>query len=174
MTTHEPEADSLATPAAGRVLVSFLDRGRTVDRFGTLLVGVAAAWLATLSLAGALAGTAFAPMATRLAAGLLWLSLACALAQKYHAWRVRIDAALFRGLYATGPVDMAALRALDDGLASVLAGAGAASRIDGRSLAQRWRGALRLWRRQIAWCAAQAVFMLAAGALMIDAFILNR
>jgi hypothetical protein len=146
-----PDEDSLRHPDTGMVLVTLLSQGRHVDRLSMALLLGAIILLA--------AGMLHDPAGWRTAwAACLWLSVACAVAQRYYALRVRIDQQLFSHLYARPRIEGDDLQRMDAGLA--MNGANAAG---GRSLQNRWTGTLRLWRRQIQCCAVQAVLFVLAG-----------
>jgi hypothetical protein len=119
------------TPA---VMAAFLRTGRMFDHASSaILIGV-------LVLAGA-AGAGVAPAA-------LGAALVLALAEKYFAWRVALDAELFAVLAQRD--DMAAF---DYALETC---AGRKPDIPPRSLANRWAGARRLLFCQIACSGLQA------------------
>jgi hypothetical protein len=147
-----PLPTDLSPPAQGRVLIAFLRRGKTLDRWsGFILI------CACLALAWRLIdrGSWRAPNI------LLAASLAMAFIEKLYAWRVALDAELFASLYADGPVDTTALHHLDAGLSRVLG----SSRTGGRrALSDRWRGALSLLRRQ-------AVFTILQFALLVAGLV---
>lgn len=149
--TDLPDEESLSHADTGSVLVALLRQGRHVDRLSVILL------FAAILLLGA--GMLNNAAAWRSAwAVCLWLSIACALVQRYYSLRVRIDEDLFGHLYAQPVVDAAALQRMDTGLAMT---SGKPPRE--RPLRDRWAGALRLWRRQIQCCVIQAGFLLAAG-----------
>jgi hypothetical protein len=149
--TELPDEEALGHSGTGSVLVAMLRQGRHVDRLSMILLLAAVVLLC--------AGMLNTAAAWRSAwAVCLWLSIACALVQRYYALRVRIDEDLFGHLYAQPFVEADALRRMDAGLAMT---SGKPPRE--RPLRDRWAGALRLWRRQIQCCVIQAGFLLAAG-----------
>jgi hypothetical protein len=92
-------------------------------------------------------------------AGVAWsvVSLALGMAQSWYALRVRLDARLF------AIQEMEHHLAAIDWLIGLLRAAPAAS----RSLEDRIKGALRLWKRQVALAVAQAACLLAAWCWLI-------
>jgi len=114
---------SIENPLAARVVAGFLKAGRVLDHASSVLL------LGTLVLArGPFSALAF---------GALGLALALAVAAKYLAWRVALDAEFFTLLHEQ-PTQTAAF---DAALAAFL---GRPAPVGGRSLASRCRGARRL------------------------------
>lgn len=143
--------DAVPAPAAGAqpagevmaadVLIAFLQAARVVDQASSLLL-LPAAVLVLLQPASALALV------------LLGFALVFALAEKYHAWRVALDAGLFEALRRQpGQAPQ-----FDAALASMLGGQ---APVAGRSLQSRGEGAHRLLLRQ-ALCLGAQVLVTAA------------
>jgi hypothetical protein len=131
----EPAANPM-TPA---VMAAFLRTGRMADHASSaLLIGVLALAAGT--------GAGVAPAA-------LGAALVLALAEKYFAWRVALDAELFAVLAQHD--DMAAF----DSALEICAGRKPA--VPPRSLASRWSGARRLLLCQIACFGLQAASLAA-------------
>jgi hypothetical protein len=74
-----------------------------------------------------------------------------AVAEKYHAWRVRLDAGLFDVL-SRGSTE---IQVFDAALAALFGNAVC----PGRSMAERWSGTRKLFRRQLVFLMLQAVIM---------------
>lgn len=112
---------------AAKVFAAFLHSGRILDHASSVLA------------LGALltAGRELSP----LAAALLATTLGFAMLEKYYAWRVALDADLFRVL-AEHPSDLAQF---DAALQSVIGGVPAPA----RSIMNRWAGARRLLYGQV-------------------------
>lgn len=135
---------SLKNPLAARVVAGFLRAGRVLDGLSSILL------LGTLVLAPAsLSGPA---------AALLGSALVLALAAKYLAWRVALDAEFFT-LLAEQPAQTAEF---DVALAAFL---GRPAPVAGRSLASRCRGARRLAVGQAIATVAQLVTVVALATL---------
>jgi hypothetical protein len=133
---------SLENSIAARVVAGFLKAGRVLDGASSLLL------LSTLVLAR---GPLLAPPL-----GILLLALALAIAAKYLAWRVALDAEFFTLLHEQ-PTQVAGF---DAALASFL---GRPVPGAGRSLGSRCRGARRLVIYQALLVGLQAgVFLLLA------------
>jgi hypothetical protein len=132
---------SLENPIAARVVAGFLKAGRVLDGASSVLL------LGTLLLArGPLSGLALV---------VLGIALALALAAKYLAWRVALDAEFFTLLHEQ-PTQTAAF---DAALAAFL---GRPAPVAGRSLASRCRGA-----RRLVICQALLVGLQAGGLLLV-------
>lgn len=126
------------------VLVAFLQAGRVVDHASSLLLLPATALLLLGPVGGA------APL-------LLAATLVFALAEKYYAWRVALDAGLFTVLLHHPDQS----QQFDAALADML---GRPAPLASRSMHGRWQGARRLWRRQALCLGAQ---LLATAALFL-------
>lgn len=114
---------SLENPLAARVVAGFLKAGRVLDSASSVLL------LGTLVLARG-------PFSA-LVVAIMLVSLALAVAAKYLAWRVALDAEFFTLLHEQ-PTQTAAF---DAALAAFL---GRPAPMAGRSLASRCQGARRL------------------------------
>lgn len=139
---------------AADVLIAFLQAARVVDQASSLLLLPAVALL--------LMQPAGVP-----ALALLGVALVFALAEKYYAWRVALDAGLFAALLRQ-PGQMPQF---DAALASMLGGQ---APVGGRSLQSRGEGARRLLLRQALCLGAQvlvtaAMFLLQIGKMMLSA-----
>jgi hypothetical protein len=126
-----------------RLTQSLLDSGRVISQAGNV--------------AALLAGAGWLLPGPSLSRRAFLVSLLCWIAGCWLAMRVAIDASLFR-VFAEG--DSAATgKALDD----LLVRQGFGNPQNDRNLADRSRGALRLWRGQIAAFAAQLAILIVAG-----------
>jgi hypothetical protein len=132
---------SLENPLAARVVAGFLKAGRVLDGASSVLL------LGTLVLA-------HGPLSTPVLVIML-VALALAVAAKYLAWRVALDAEFFALLHEqptqTAPFDAA--------LAAFL---GRPVPVAGRSLASRCQGARRLIIYQVLLVGGQVVGLLLA------------
>ncbi len=122
---HAADGEALEHPAGVGVLAAFLQSGRVLDHASSVML------VATL--------LALRPFDS-LSLALFALATVGALAEKYFAWRVTLDAGLFAVLQRH-PDDAAAF---DAALAHVLGRQPG----DSRSMASRWQGARRLLWRQ--------------------------
>ena len=132
---------SLENPLATRVVAGFLKAGRVLDGASSVLL------LGTLVL---VRGPLSMP-----ALGALGIALALAVAAKYLAWRVALDAEFFTLLHE----QPAQTVAFDAALAAFL---GRPAPVAGRSLASRCRGA-----RQLVICQALLVGLQVGGLLLV-------
>jgi hypothetical protein len=132
---------SFENPIAARVVAGFLKAGRVLDGASSVLL------LGTLVLA-------LGPLSALLL-GVISIALALALAAKYLAWRVALDAEFFTLLHEQ-PTQTAAF---DAALAAFL---GRAAPVAGRSLASRCQGA-----RRLVVCQALLVGLQAGGLLLL-------
>lgn len=133
----EPDGDVMAL----RVMIALLRSGREIDHASTILF-LAALW--------------WAPAAAHdVGKVLLCAAMLLAVAEKYFAWRVALDAALF-DLLACAPERGAPF---DAALAMCVGGRNGSP---ARTLASRWSGARRLLFRQGAAVGLQAGCLIAA------------
>ncbi len=140
----------MATEMHLKLVVNLLRRGRDLDRFSTVLTGVA-----LLVGLAPLFGVTPSLFAALLASALLF----CGLVQKYFALRVALDADLFTCLAQPPQAFDLKAEALDSALYELgLQPAATGS----RSLFERSRGALRLLRFQALWVCAQCLIVLLA------------
>ena len=116
-------------PVGVGVLAAFLKTGRMLDHASSVF------------LLGVLLSTAQLPGSAAMAVALI-AAAGCAIAEKYYAWRVALDAELFAVLLRH-PQES---RRFDSALAAFL---GRSSQPAERSMHSRWQGARRLLRRQI-------------------------
>lgn len=149
--------DGALTPDAGaqhideamttEVLVAFLQAGRVVDHASSLLLLPAVALLLMQPAGG-------------LPLNLLGMALVFALAEKFYAWRVALDARLFTVLLR----QPGQARQFDDALANML---GRPAPVACRSLYSRWQGARRLLRWQAICLGVQVLVTVAMFLLQI-------
>ena len=127
-------------PMALGVMIALLRSGRQIDHASTILLLAAVLW---------------APAATPgVGRALLCAVMLLAVAEKYFAWRVALDAALF-ALLARAPDH----GGLFDAALAMCIGGGNDRQV--RTLASRWGGARRLLRRQAAAVGIQAGCLIA-------------
>jgi len=132
---------------AARLTYSFLDSGRVIAR--------------AANVAALIAGAGLLLPSPSLSHWIFAASLLCWMAECWLAMRVAVDASLFRVL-AEGDAD-AAGKELD----VLPIGLGFRHAQQTLTPGERTRGALRLWRAQIAACAAELILLAAAGILRL-------